>query len=175
MTGLPTAAVLATIVGALLTAGCGGDSPSATTQAVSFRASAGTGVGTRNKPFRPSDTQTILDLGDLTIRAQCARGEGGQPFLNIGAATSVDNSTISSRFTEQGQPPTPYLFVIEDFDQSYGDYDFLGHPKRAAGDLVYSRPDGGQVSLSYTTTSGAGGPADCFLGGVATYAPPPKG
>jgi hypothetical protein len=156
-------------IAALAVVGCGDDSPSATTRAVSFRASA----GPNEQPFRPSTSQTILDLGDLTIQASCARGEGGEPFLNVGAATGVDNSTISSRFTEQGHPATPYLFVIEDFDKSYGRYDFLGHPRRAAGDLTYSRPDGGQVSLSYTTTSGAGGPADCFLGGVATYAPPP--
>jgi hypothetical protein len=166
------ACVLAALALAAPMSACGGDSPSATTQAVSFRASAGTGAGTKGSPFRPSDSQTILDVGDLTIRGQCARGEAGQPFLNVGAATSVDNATISSRFTEQGRPATPYLFVIKDFDQSYGQYDFLGHPREAAGDLTYSRPDGGQVTLSYTTTSGAGGPADCFLGGVATYAPP---
>ncbi|MGH2963988.1 MAG: hypothetical protein ACRDMH_01220 [Solirubrobacterales bacterium] len=160
--------ILAALALAVPLSGCGHNSPSSTIQAVSFRADA----GPNRQPFRPSESQTILDLGDLTIRAQCARGEGGQPFLNVGASTGVDNATISSRFTERGQPPTPYLFVIEDFDKSYGDYDFLGHPRRAAGDLGYSRPDGGQVSLSYTTTSGAGGPADCFLGGAATYAPP---
>lgn len=163
------ACVLIAIALAVPLSACGDDdSPSATTQAVSFRASA----GPNQQPFRPSNSETILDLGDLTIRAQCARGEGGEPFLNVGAATSVDKSTISSRFTEQGHPATPYLFVIQDFDKDYGDYDFLGHPRRAAGDFVYSRPDGGQVSLSYTTASGAGGPADCFLGGVATYVPP---
>jgi hypothetical protein len=162
------ALILAALALAIPLFACGDDSPSSTTQAVSFRASA----GPNQQPFRPSNSQTILELGDLTIRAQCARGDGGQRFLNVGAATSIDNATISSRFTEQGRPPTPYLFIIEDFDRSYGDYDFLGHPRRAAGDLIYSRPDGGQVSISYTTTSGAGGPADCFLGGVATHDPP---
>jgi hypothetical protein len=162
------ACVLAALALAIPLCACGHDSPTSTIQAVSFRASG----GPDQQPFRSSNSQTILELGDLTIRAQCARGEGGQPFLNVGAATSVDNATISSRFIEQAHPPAPYLFVIEDFDKSYGPYDFLGHPRRAGGDLTYSRPDGGQVSLSYTTTSGAGGPADCFLGGVATYAPP---
>jgi hypothetical protein len=162
------ACILAALALAIPLSACGDDSATSTIQAVSFRANG----GPDQQPFRPSNSQTILELGDLTIRAQCVRGEGGQPFLNVGAATSIDNATISSRFTEGGHPPTPYLFVIEDFDKSYGPYDFLGHPRQAGGDLTYSRPDGGQVSLSYTTTSGAGCPADCFLGGVATYAPP---
>jgi hypothetical protein len=163
----PACLFVALALAAPLSACSGGDSPGATTRAVSFRASA----GPVHQPFRPSNSQTILALGDLSIRAQCVRGEGGQAFLNVGAVTRIDNATISSRFTEQGRPATPYLFVIEDFDKSYGPYDFLGHPRQAAGDLTYSRPDDGQVTLSYMTTAGSG-PADCFLGGVATYAPP---
>ena len=162
-------ASLATLaLAALATVGCGADSPSSTARAVSFRASA----GPNQQPFHPSDSQTILNLGDLTIRASCARGEGGQPFLNVGAETSVDHAVVSSHYTKVGSPPTPYVFVLDDFNQSHGPWDFLRHPKRAAGTLSYSRPDGGQVSLTFITTSGAG-PADCFLGGVATYAPHP--
>lgn len=163
-------AVVVGLCASAVVIGCGGSSPKATTQAVSFRASA----GTNHQPLRPSDSQTILNLGELTIRASCNRSESGQTLLSVGAETGVNHAVVSSRYTEAGTPPTPYVFVLDDFNKSYGPWDFLGEIRKAAGTLTYSRPDGGQVSMSFTMALG-GSRADCFFGGVATLAPPNNG
>ena len=56
------------------------------------------------------------------------------------------------------------------FGPGYGAYDFLGSPYKAAGDLHYSRPDGGQVSVSYVADQGRSDDG-CRFGGTAVYAP----
>jgi hypothetical protein len=152
----------------LAAAGCGDAATDQIVEPVSFRADA----GPKAQPYRSSGGQTILDLGELTVRASCNRGEGGRAFMSVTASTGVDNALVSSRFTQAGSRSTSYAFVLDDFDRDYGQWDILGETEKAAGTLTYSRADGGQVALPFAASSGTG-PVDCFFGGVATYAPPP--
>lgn len=146
---------LTVALGTLLV-GCGSDENPENVKPVAFQASADT------------RGERILDLGGLTLTGSCERDPGGQGRLVVTAATSLDNAVLGSRFSQGG---TPYTFVLSDFDRSYGQYDLLGNASgKIAGELNYSRPDGGQVSVSYLADEDTA-QGDCTFDGVATYAP----
>lgn len=138
----------------------------------------GSSAGIRAMSFDtkgPAARRIVLELGGLTITAACRRS-GDPPFdyLSVTAASGLQGASIVSSFLQRegakGASTYPYVFALRDFGPAYGDYDFLGTPYKAAGDLHYSRPDGGQVSVSYATnqqrtTDG------CNFTGTAVYAP----
>jgi hypothetical protein len=139
-------------------AGCGGGSTMTTR--VTFQANAGT-------PATP-----ILQLDGLTVLGSCRRaGHNPTPFLTVSARTAVDDAVIGSHFGQQAQASPDYTFVIEDFDRSFGRWDVLGtNPDKTAGTLNYSRPDGGQVSVTFVADEGAP-QGDCVFGGTAISTP----
>jgi hypothetical protein len=140
---------------ALLAARCGSDEAEWRTEAVTFRADAGTGG------------QEILDLEGLTLRGYCDR-KAGRLHLTVTATTADDDAVLGSRFT---QGSSPYTFVLDDFDADFGEYDLLGKASdETAGTLNYLSPDGSEVAVDYTAAQDTPD-ADCVFGGVATHAP----
>lgn len=136
----------------------------------------------------PTDRRVILDLGGLTVTAKCKRyrivANPEKPYadtprkrfdsLSVTARSAFNGASIVSSFMQRegakGPATYPYVFALRDFGPGYGGYDFLGTPYKVSGDLHYSRPDGGQVSVSYAadqqrTTDG------CRFGGTAAFAP----
>jgi hypothetical protein len=151
MRARPIATALGIVAVAGAIAGCGGDS--STIERVSFQADAGT----------PSTS--ILNLGGLTILGACP------PFLSISARTAVDNAVVASHFGQRAHGSPAYTFVIDDFDRSYGRWDVLGtNPDRTVGTLNYSRPDGGQVSVTFVADENAP-QGDCVFAGTAVSTP----
>lgn len=121
----------------------------------------------------PAERQVILELGGLTIAAACNRvgDKRSVDLLSVTATSEFKGASAVSSFLQRDDRGTrPYWFRLRDLDPDYGAYDFLGSPYRVAGDLLYSRPDGGQVSVAYVTDQGrsAGG---CRFRGTAVYAP----
>jgi hypothetical protein len=165
---LALAAIAAAALGALVVSGTDeseAQAPAATIRALSF-ASDG-----------PAERRTILDLGGLRITAACTRyGAPGNSFdgLSVTASSAVPGAAIVSSFLqregEKGASVHPYVFALQDFGPAYGPYDFLGTPFKVAGDLHFSRPDGGEVSVSYATPQ-LRTTAGCRLDGTAVYAP----
>ena len=173
------------VLGALL---FGGDSTSSghadTSQAGTNRMIKALSFETRG----PADRRVILDLGGLTVTAKCKQyrviANPEKPYadtprkrfdsLSVTAKSAFNGASIVSSFMQRegakGPATHPYVFALRDFGPGYGGYDFLGTPYKVAGDLHYSRPDGGQVSVSYAanqqrTTDG------CRFGGTAAFAP----
>lgn len=121
----------------------------------------------------PAERRVILDLGGLTIAAACNRVGDKRPvdLLSVTATSEFKGASAVSSFLQQDDRGTrPYWFTLRDLDPDYGAYDFLGSPYRVAGDLLYSRPDGGQVSVSYVTDQGRSADG-CRFRGTAVYAP----
>lgn len=117
---------------------------------------------------------SILSLGGLTVSGSC-RDLGGRvdpPILSVTASTAVDDAMVGVSFTQRrGAEQAAYSFGLSDFDRNYGPWDFLGtDPVDTVGTLVFSRPDGGQVALSYLADRGTA-QGECAFGGTATYAP----
>lgn len=126
------------------------------TQAVRFEANA----GTRN--------QRILDLGGLVIRASCTDYGKGRTYLSVAAKTKINNAAkavvLSQRRAGRGHT---YAFSSA-FDRADGWYDFTGtNPANTTGTLSYSRPDGGQVSVTFRADEGTP-QADCVFLGTAS-------
>lgn len=135
---------------------CADGGPSVNAQKVSFQASVGT------------HDETVLELDGLRLRASCKKNDG-QPYLSVAALTDVDDAIISSRFEQQDHGG--FVFVLSDFDRSYGPWDFLGpNAAKTTGTLNYSRPDGGQVTLDFVADEGTT-QGDCVFGGIASGAP----
>lgn len=157
MGGVAGPLALALALGALAV-GCGGDakdSDSVTTQAVTFQADTGT------------KGEKLLDLGGLTLKGYC-RHEAGRIHLAVTAATATDDAVLGSRFS---QGSSPYTFVLDDFDRSFGEYDLMGKASdETAGTLNYLPSEGGQVVVDYAAAEETA-QGDCTFGGVATYAP----
>jgi hypothetical protein len=129
----------------------------AATQAVNFEANA----GTRNK--------RILDLGGLLIRASCTDYGKGRTYLSVAAKTKINNAAkavvLSQRHAGRGHT---YAFS-SGFDRADGWYDFTGtNPANTTGTLSYSRPDGGQVTLTFRADEGTH-QADCIFRGPASF------
>jgi hypothetical protein len=146
------------LIGAALSviSGCGDDGSSVTSRGVSYRASADTA------------REEVLELEGLRVEASC-KMRRGQPYLSVIAATNVNNAVISSRFEQQDHGG--FVFVLSDFDHSYGPWDFLGpNPRKTTGTLNYSRPDGGQVAIDFVADEHAP-QGECVFGGIATGAP----
>lgn len=117
---------------------------------------------------------SILSLGGLTVSGSC-RDHGGRvdpPILSVTASTAFDDAMIGVSFTQRrGAEQAAYSFGLSDFDRNYGPWDFLGtDPVDTVGTLVFARPDGGQVALSYLADRGTA-QGECAFGGTATYAP----
>jgi hypothetical protein len=121
-------------------------------QKLSFRAPAGT-VGTN-----------VLTLGGLALNAVCGAG----PALSVTATTTVSGANIHSGGTWSGAPPT---FYVEDDAFDIGDppFDVLENGTTGStdlnGTLVYARPDGGVVTVSYLAEETA---SACVFAGTAT-------
>ncbi|MDX6581387.1 MAG: hypothetical protein QOI10_571 [Solirubrobacterales bacterium] len=116
--------------------------------------------------------EPVLELGGLTLRARCHDYGRGQVYLGVSAETAVDDAVAAVSFDQRkGADPASYAFVQSDFDRSYGEWDILGtNPDNTTGTLNYSRPDGGQVVVSFLADE-ATGQGECVFGGTATYAP----
>jgi hypothetical protein len=121
-------------------------------QKFSFRAPAGT-VGTN-----------ALTLDGLALNAVCGAG----PALGVTASTTVSGANIHSGGTWSGGAQT---FYVEDdaFDIGDAPFDVLDDATTGStnlnGTLVYARPDGGVVAVSYLAEETAGG---CLFAGTAT-------
>jgi hypothetical protein len=129
---------------------------SSATEAVKFEANA----GTRN--------MHILDLGGLVIRASCTDYGRGRTYLSVEAKTELNNAAravvLSQQHAGRGQT---YAFSSDNFDRADGWYDFTGtNPANTTGTLSYSRPDGGQVSVTFRADEGTPH-ADCVFRGTA--------
>lgn len=120
--------------------------------------------------------EPVLELGGLTLRAWCHDYGRGQVYLTVSAETAVDDAVAAVSFDQKkGAEPASYTFVQSDFDRSYGPWDILGtNPHNTTGTLNYSRPDGGQVLVSFLADE-ATGQGECVFGGMATYGPAPGG
>lgn len=121
--------------------------------------------------------EPILELGGLTLRAWCHDYGRGQVYLSVSAETAVDDHAVAavSFGQKKGAEPASYSFVQSDFDRSYGRWDILGtNPDNTTGTLHYSRPDGGQILVSFLADEGTG-QGECVFGGTATYVPAPGG
>ncbi len=128
------------------------------TEKVDFRADA----GVRNRK--------VLDLGGLTIRASCRNYGQEQSYLQATAETSVDNSVVAVFYGQQGDQQAK-AFNLSDFDRRYGAWDFLGtDPDNTAGTLSYSRPDSGQLVLTFLADEDTQ-QGECVLGGAAHFFP----
>ena len=153
--------MLALALGALVV-GCGGDddaedSDSATTQAVTFQADAGT------------KGEMLLDLGGLTLKGFCQR-LADQIHLTVTVTTASDNAVLVSS-ASQASNSSPFTVVLDDFDRSFGEYDLMGKASdEIAGTLNYMPSAGGQVVVDWAAAQGTA-QGDCVFGGVATHAP----
>ena len=154
----------------LIAAGCGSGDSSATTQRIVFKS----GTGTEN--------ERVLSVNGLTLLASC-KNNAGQTLLAVAAETAVDNAVISSHFGQK-VASGDYVFAMSDFDRSYGPWDFAGtNPAKTAGTLSYSRPDGGQVTVTYVAdentaqgpVSSAAPPSRPRRGLMSTKKPPSEG
>jgi hypothetical protein len=117
--------------------------------------------------------EPVLELGGLTLRAGCHDYGRGQVYLSVSAETAVDDAVGAVSFDQKGADPASYTFVQSDFDRSYGRWDILGtNPDNTTGTLNYSRPDGGQVVVSFLADEGTA-QGESVFGGTATYAPAP--
>lgn len=136
------------------------ESNHAVVERVSFQADGGAG------------DEPILKLGGLTLRAACAdQGQRTGTQLSVSAESAYDDAVIGSSFIQDRGSHQPYAFLLPDFDRSYGPWDFLGgNPNRTSGQLNYSRPDGGQVTVTFLADHGTA-QGGCFLGGTAAFAP----
>src|SRR4051812_18332346 len=122
-----------------------GAGPDPMIKGVHFRAHTGT------------NNERILRLNGLTLIASCRHIDGyPKPLLSVSAKTSVDNAVLASNFGQQRQGFASYTFVVDDFDRGNGRRrDVLGtNPDKTAGTLNYSRPDGGQVSVTFVADEG---------------------
>jgi hypothetical protein len=159
------------LVASMAASGCAGAS-----KQESISASSGAGTAIKGVHFL-ADTGTnnerILRLNGLTLIASCRHIHGNPlPLLSVSAKTSVDNAVLASHFG-QGRHGFPnYTFVLDDFDKGNGRRrDVLGtNPDKTAGTLNYSRPDGGQVSVTFVADEGTPQGA-CVVGGTAVSAP----
>jgi hypothetical protein len=123
------------------------------TQKFSFRAPAGT-AGTN-----------VLTLGGLALNAVCGAGSA----LSVSAATTVSGANIHSGGT-WGVPPGQTFYVEDDaFDIGDPPFDILEDGVTGStnlnGTLVYSRPDGVVVTVSFLAEETASG---CVFAGTAT-------
>jgi hypothetical protein len=120
-----------------------------------------------------------LSLGGLTILANChSPSRDLQWFLE----SDVDNATVHMSWSVVNDSAAKTL-AINDFDSGVAIDPFPANTNddQVAGTLVYTRPDGGSVSLDYQMedSEGAGAPQalggtkDCLLSGVAVYQPGP--
>jgi hypothetical protein len=139
-------------------------------QKVDFRANDGTGL-----------TQ-ILDLGGLQLLATCDSSFGqGPKDLRIFWTSTVDNASLGVSYSQFGDPAAhtdytsdlPTGGTISEGALSTNDDD------RTTGTMVYTRPDGGNVSVAFEAedsngSAGSdplGGTKDCIFTGTATHAP----
>lgn len=113
----------------------------------------------------------ILNLGGLILRAWCIDYGEGRKYLAVGSKSTVDNTSRAVVFSRRraGQAET-YAFKASDVDANDDWYDFLGtNPYGTRGTLSYSRPDGGQVSLTFAADQDTPD-ADCVFSGQARFA-----
>lgn len=112
----------------------------------------------------PGSTLTVLNAGGLTLLAGCFTGD-----LEVFASTSRDNSMI--RVFAQGN-----ALAFTDFDIADGGVDVVDLDDNTAGTLVYARPDGVHVTISFVAEEdpfGASDPDefDCVFVGTAFVTP----
>jgi hypothetical protein len=139
-------------------------------QKVDFRANDGTGL-----------TQ-ILDLGGLQLLATCDSSFGqGPKDLRIFWTSTVDNASLGVSYSQFGDGVAhtdynshlPTSGTIEEGNLSTADDD------RTVGTMVYTRPEGGNVSVAFQAedsngsagSDALGGTKDCIFTGTATHAP----
>jgi hypothetical protein len=139
-------------------------------QKLDFRANDGTGL-----------TQ-VLDLGGLQLLATCDSSFGqGPKDLRIFWTSTVDNASLGVSYSQfgDGVAHTDYDShmatggTISEGNLSTADDD------RTVGTMVYTRPEGGNVSVAFQAedsngSAGSdplGGTKDCIFTGTATHAP----
>ena len=134
-------------------------------QRVDFRANAG--------PFG----QTILDLGGLVLSAQC---DSPAKDLRIFWGSTVDDASIGVSYSQfgDGTAHTDYSSNQDSGFISEGNLS-MTDDDRTVGTLVYTRPDGGSVSVAFQAedsegsagSDALGGTKDCIFTGTATHTP----
>jgi hypothetical protein len=139
-------------------------------QKLDFRANDGTGL------------TTVLDLGGLQLLATCDSSFGqGPKDLRIFWTSTVDNASLGVTYSQfldgtahaDYNPDLPTGGTIEEGNLSTTDDD------RTTGTMVYTRPDGGNVSVEFYAedsngsagSDALGGTKDCIFTGTATHAP----
>ena len=129
----------------------------------------------------PTGFTQILNLGGLILSATCdgSMGEGAKD-LRIFWGTGVDNASLGISYNQfgDGTAHTDYssdlnIGFLYEGNLSMSDDD------RTVGTMVYTRPDGGSVSVAFQAedsngsagSDALGGTRDCIFTGTATYAP----
>jgi hypothetical protein len=139
---------------------------SATTAGSATTASNVSGVTLRKFSFNaPANTaeQTVLNVGGLIIRASCS-GAGD-------LAAELDTTVPDAVETHQGFNVGASDLVNDNGHSGFdpgANYDFLEENDNYVNGVVnYSRPDGGQVTVSYQVKETAAGFNACLLAGTA--------
>ncbi len=119
----------------------------------------------------PVNGRAILELGGLTVRADCIDYGRGRKYLSVVARTKINNTAAATVLSQGKVERATFAFRKPDFDRRDGWYDFLGtNPDGTSGTLSYSRPDGGQLSLIFRSDQ-ATPEGDCGFEGTASYRP----
>jgi hypothetical protein len=114
--------------------------------------------------LNPNSGQTnVVNLNGFALNATCLAG----PSLSVGATTTVSTSIIHSGGTWGGAPNQ--TFYVEDDNFDVGDsFDVLQNgttnSTNLTGSLVYEKPDGGVVTVSYLAEENA---SNCIFAGTA--------
>jgi hypothetical protein len=142
--------------------------PSADVQLVDFRSTEGGGDG------------SILNLGGLNLAANCNDVGAGGGDLQWFYSSAVNNASLHVSFSVAGDPNAKTL-VNDNLDTGVSIDPFPGssNDDDLAGTLVYTRPDGGSVSVDFqqedsegVAPEALGGSLDCLFTGVAVRAGP---
>jgi hypothetical protein len=120
-------------------------------QKFAFRAAPGTG------------STNVLNLGGLALNAACNAG----PALSVSATTNASGAVVHSGGTWSG---VTGAFYVEDDAFNVGEsFDVLQDgttgSNNLSGELVYTRQDGGVVTVTYLAEESGG---VCVFGGTAT-------
>jgi hypothetical protein len=106
----------------------------------------------------------LYGRGGLVVRAACERYDHGRQFLWVSARSKVRGAARASGLSFAN---TTRSFSGNDFGPAYGWYDMIGSIEGSErGTFVFSRPDGGQVTLSF-----AADVTGCSFEGLASWIP----
>jgi hypothetical protein len=149
------------VVSALLLAALAPGSVAASVKRIYYRGAAG------------GPSKTVLHAGGLRLTAQCASGMSGA-VLSVTASSDVADASIHANEQPGDSSPGDYT---ENDDLMVGDplpiYGSGGMPLTAfaAGQIVYSKPTRGAVSVDFIAAQNGGEANICRFAGTARVAP----